>query len=236
MLLGVLLGAAGTAGVLVSLGMALLLCVVSQEKPGTKLEWGILSGVIFVCSAACLLLVVRQTRRQGGDWQAGEELAESNPSEKHEQPAPVALANVPGRQGRSGPALANDRREVLAQGSYDSSWETDDDSESFERKCEEWEKRDWGAWLGRHLTFPFKVRRAENMDEDSFETKGGSFSVGQRMRVTGLAEESFPEGFLVFVEAQGQTGYIPLADVEVTDKRDPNYWPVKEYVVWMANH
>lgn len=31
-------------------------------------------------------------------------------------------------------------------------------------------------------------------------------------------------------------GIIPLADVKVTSRENPNFWPVREYVVWAANH
>jgi len=30
-------------------------------------------------------------------------------------------------------------------------------------------------------------------------------------------------------------GRVPLADLEVTSKKDKNFWPVREYVVWFAN-
>jgi hypothetical protein len=30
-------------------------------------------------------------------------------------------------------------------------------------------------------------------------------------------------------------GWVLLADLEVISKEDPNYWPVREYVVWFAN-
>jgi hypothetical protein len=52
---------------------------------------------------------------------------------------------------------------------YDSSWDSDDDEgDAFDRKCEEWRRRNWMAWL--------------------------------------------------------------------SEKTNPNYWSVREYVVWAANH
>ncbi len=60
----VLLGLVGMMGVFVSMGLAVLFCIVSQEKPATKLEWGIVCGVIFVASAMCLFFAVRQARQQ----------------------------------------------------------------------------------------------------------------------------------------------------------------------------
>ena len=60
----VLLGGVGLVGAFVSMGLALLICGVSQEKRSTKVEWGILLGIIFVCSVMCLLLAVRQAKQR----------------------------------------------------------------------------------------------------------------------------------------------------------------------------
>lgn len=59
-----LLGGIGVVGTFVSMGLAFLITVVSQERSGTKLEWGILCAVIFVVSALCLLLAIRRTGRK----------------------------------------------------------------------------------------------------------------------------------------------------------------------------
>jgi hypothetical protein len=60
----VLLGGLGLVGAFASMGLALLICGVSQEKRSTKIEWGILLGVIFVSSVMCLFLAVRRARPQ----------------------------------------------------------------------------------------------------------------------------------------------------------------------------
>jgi len=114
---------------------------------------------------------------------------------------------------------------------YDNSWDNSKIADAFDLKYEEWEKRDWAVWLNTNLSFPFEVKREEDMEENPFEPDDGPFSVGRRMKVTGLAEENFPVGFLVCVESGKKTGQIPLADVEVTSKKVPIYWPVREYVV-----
>ena len=119
---------------------------------------------------------------------------------------------------------------------YDNSWDSDDDSAVFERKCEEWENREWDSWLKANLIFPFEVKREEDMEENPYNPNNGPFSVGCRMRATALGEEDFPAGFLVCVESGKKTGSVPLGDVDVTSKKDQNYWPVREYAVWMANH
>jgi hypothetical protein len=119
---------------------------------------------------------------------------------------------------------------------YDSSWDSDDDDgEAFDRKCEEWERRKWFKWLTERLVFPFEVKREEDMEENPFDPETGPFSVGQRMQGIGV-EEHWKYGVVLNVVAEKKKGSIPLADVEVTPKTDQNYWPVREYVVWSANH
>jgi len=120
---------------------------------------------------------------------------------------------------------------------YDSTWDSDsDDGEAFDVKYAEWEKRDWESWLEKNLAFPFEVKREEDMEENPFDPKRGPFAVGRRIKVMGLAEEDEMGGFYIAVVSGGKRGCIPLADVEVIDKKNPNYWPVREYVVWTANH
>ena len=42
-------------------------------------------------------------------------------------------------------------------------------------------------------------------------------------------------GIIIQVSEGREKGYIPLCDVEVTSRDDPNFWPVREYVVWFEN-
>jgi len=111
-----------------------------------------------------------------------------------------------------------------------------DDGGAFERKCEEWERRDWIPWLQEKLTFPFTVGREEDMDENPFliPSDDPPFSVGHRMEALSLADEGI-HGIIIEVRERENTGYVPLADCEVAPKSDPNFWPVREYVVWFAN-
>ena len=62
------------------------------------------------------------------------------------------------------------------------------------------------------------------------------FRLGHTMEVVDLTEDA-PSRFGVIVRVQeGRTkGRVPLADLEVTDKADKNYWPVRECSVWLAN-
>lgn len=135
----------------------------------------------------------------------------------------------------TGDAYRSERGEDVAE-NYDSSWDSDDDDgEAFDRKCDEWERRNWMAWLTERLAFPFEVRREEDMEENPFNPETGPFSVGQRMQAVGL-KVHWKYGMVLSVVAGKKNGIVPLADVEVTSKANSNYWPVREYVVWSANH
>lgn len=66
------------------------------------------------------------------------------------------------------------------------------------------------------------------------------FSVGSIVTVTGfpaINEHMDPdfEGILAEAECQGEQGVVPLQDFEVVPPDDPNYGPVKEWVVHYAN-
>ena len=122
------------------------------------------------------------------------------------------------------------------QAEYDGSWDGDDDEDAFDSKYEEWGRRDWMAWLSEKLSFPFEVKRAEDMEENPFDHAHGPFSVGRRMQAVSLEEEHWKYGMVICVTDGKKKGTVPLADVEVTSKTNPNYWPVREYVVWAANH
>ncbi len=119
---------------------------------------------------------------------------------------------------------------------YDSSWDEDND-ELWEQKYEEWEKRDWESWLSGRLSFPFEVKREEDDDEAYFTNVASRqpFRLGHTMEVLGIEGEHVHYGILVKVREGRRTGRVPLCDVEVTSRSDPNFWPVREYVVWFAN-
>ena len=56
------------------------------------------------------------------------------------------------------------------------------------------------------------------------------------MKVLSIFEEDDLYGIIIKVREGRKTGYIPLCDVEVVSRDDSNFWPVREYVVWFANH
>jgi len=130
---------------------------------------------------------------------------------------------------------------------YDAYWNRGNE-DAWDHKYKEWESRDWVAWLRAKLKFPFRARRMEDMVLDwcapeELHAKN-PFPVGCEVEVTGLAEGDFEADFDgVIVEVRGDRrrrckegkGCLPLQDLEVRPKDNPNYWPVREFVVWYAN-
>lgn len=110
-------------------------------------------------------------------------------------------------------------------------------AEAYERKFEEWQARNWPDWLAKHLTFPFTVTREEDEDDAYFSPGAAKarFRLGHKMDVLELAEANVDLGVMVRVREKGKVGSVPLADMEVTAKKDSNYWAVREYVIWFAN-
>lgn len=129
---------------------------------------------------------------------------------------------------------------------YDSSWdddESEDDSiqgseEAFDKIYADWEKRSWEPWLRNKLRFPFSVKRMEDEGEALFSgaVKSDPFSLGCIMEVSDIENEDDHYGIILKVREGTRVGHVPLCDVEVTTKESENYWPVREYVVWFANH
>ena len=129
---------------------------------------------------------------------------------------------------------------------YDDSWDlVEDDTgchtqneDTFNLKWEQWANRDWIPWLRANLSFPFEVTRVED-DDDAYFTDVAvrePFRLGRLMEVVDLTEDDLSRfGIIAKVREGRKYGYVPLADLEVTDKADRNYWPVREYSVWMAN-
>ena len=128
---------------------------------------------------------------------------------------------------------------------YDTSWDlTESDEgnlpfnqESYDRIYKEWQQRSWESWLSENLTFPFIVKRMED-DDDAYFTDVADhqpFRLGHEMKVIGIDQEDDLYGIILKVREGRRVGHVPLCDVEVLDQEDPNFWPVREYVVWFAN-
>jgi len=61
------------------------------------------------------------------------------------------------------------------------------------------------------------------------------FRLDHKMEVTGQLDEDPDYGIIASVREGAAENEVPLADLEVLTQEDPNYWPVREYVVWFAN-
>ena len=108
--------------------------------------------------------------------------------------------------------------------------------EAFEQKIEEWPARDWPQWLAQQLAFPFTVTREED-DDDAYFAQGAAkapFRLGHKMEVVAWRKRTWT-GASWSRSGKRSAGCVPLCDLEVTPKTDPNFWPVREYVVWFAN-
>ena len=112
-----------------------------------------------------------------------------------------------------------------------------ENQQAWDRKYQEWTERNWPEWLAQQLSFPFMAIREED-DDDAYFAEGAAmapFRLGHKMEVIALAECDVDRGMIVKVREKNQTSSVPLSDLEVTPKTDPNFWPVREYVVWDAN-
>ena len=120
---------------------------------------------------------------------------------------------------------------------YDALWNNPGNRRAFNDKYCRWQKRDWREWFKENLSFPFDVKRMEDEDDAYFTdiARHKPFRLGHTFSVLGLGYEDDLRGIFVKVKEGGKIGHVPLCDVEVTSKYNPNYWPVKEYVVWFAN-
>ena len=135
---------------------------------------------------------------------------------------------------------------MLVKDEYDSSWDLVESKkgnlpkseEAWNKKYQEWMKRDWMKWLRENLSFPVAVKRVDDEDDAYFTdvAKYELFRLGHKMEMLSLEKEVPRYGIIVKVREKGQIGSVPLNDLKVTSKKDSNYWPVNEYVSWDANH
>ena len=116
---------------------------------------------------------------------------------------------------------------------YDSSWYSERNDDSWDKKYAEWKHRDWEAWLSENLSFPFIVERTE--DADGLHDKDDIFGFGHSMKVLSIREEDESHGIIVKVREGRRIGYVPLCELLVTPRKNKNFWPVREYAFWFAN-
>ena len=120
---------------------------------------------------------------------------------------------------------------------YDTSWNNPGNRKSFYDKSCQWEKRKWISWLKETLSFPFDVKRKDDEDDAYFTdvARHQPFRLGHAFSVIALVGEDDHYGVIAKVKEGHNKGQVPLCDVDVISRYNPNYWPVKEYAVWFAN-
>jgi hypothetical protein len=86
----------------------------------------------------------------------------------------------------------------------------------------------WEEHLSKSLVFPFEAEIAEYQGR-------GPLQAGDRVKVTGIALVDDLYGVIVDLRRGRRKYAFPLCDLEITDKRSPNYQIVNDYAVWFAN-
>jgi hypothetical protein len=125
---------------------------------------------------------------------------------------------------------------MVKSDSYDSAWDRGGHEDAWNKKYLEWQSREWVGWLSEHLSFPFLADRTEDFNgEDLVIQEQGLFGAGHSMKVLLISEEEDTHGIIVKAREGRRIGYVPLCELEVTPRKNKNYWPVREYVVWFAN-
>lgn len=86
----------------------------------------------------------------------------------------------------------------------------------------------WEEHLAENMGFPFEAQISEYQER-------GPLQAGDRLRVTGIGLVDDLYGIIVDVRRGREKFAFPLCDLEVVDKRSPNYQLVDDYAVWFAN-
>jgi len=86
----------------------------------------------------------------------------------------------------------------------------------------------WDEYLTQHVTFPFEAQVAEFQEH-------GPLQAGDRVQVIHVSALQDLYGVMVHARARGGEYNFPLCDLEVMDRRSPNYQVVDDYAVWFAN-
>lgn len=109
--------------------------------------------------------------------------------------------------------------------------------DAYDKIYQKWQRRSWENWLKENLIFPFVVKRMEDEDDAYFTDIADyePFRLGHEMKIVGIDMEDDLCGVIVKAREGRRVGHVPLCDVEVLDKKSPNYWHVREYAVWFAN-
>jgi hypothetical protein len=85
----------------------------------------------------------------------------------------------------------------------------------------------WSDYLSERLEFPFEAKVVEYGG-------GGQLRVGDRVAVLGFGNVDDMRGILVQVQKDWKELEFPLDELEVVDRRSPNFLPVEDYAVWFV--
>ena len=99
------------------------------------------------------------------------------------------------------------------------------------------ENRDWVKWLSEKLEFPFEVKRVDDGDEyvlygKSFDN--GPFRLGHIFKVISIDDLDEFYGLILKCREGRRIGYVPLLDLELTDKKHNNYQLLNEFLEWYS--
>jgi hypothetical protein len=99
--------------------------------------------------------------------------------------------------------------------------------------------RDWVQWLSEKLEFPFEVERVDDNDEYVLfgnPTENEPFRLGHVFKVVSI--EDFDEfyGLILKCREGRRIGYVPLLDLDITEKEHKNNQPIDEFLNWYSEH
>lgn len=103
----------------------------------------------------------------------------------------------------------------------------------------EWDNRDWVQWLSDNLEFPFEVERSDDGDEYVLygkSTEGVPFSLGHVFKVISIDDLDEHYGLILKCREGRKTGYVPLLDLELLDKKHRNYKCIDEFLDWYSEY
>ncbi|MCI0487236.1 MAG: calcium-binding protein [Blastocatellia bacterium] len=160
---------------------------------------------------------IEESEEEGLDWKVMNLFAEDvEPTEPRDTEKDVERAGEEVGKGYAWLSLGEEGKrvqEVLA------GIDPDDEMALFEA---------WEEHLEEELTFPFEAEVSE------YQTRGPLQS-GDKVTVKGIHMVTDLYGVLVKIDRKGKRHTFPLCDLEVTDKKSPNYQLVMDYAVWFAN-
>jgi len=90
------------------------------------------------------------------------------------------------------------------------------------------EDEDWKSYLEERIIFPFEVE----IKETDFHNAG---DYGKKFKVYSFDIDDDHYGIIVNGRKMRKRIQRPLCNLEVTDKGNPNYLPLRAYRIWFAN-